>query len=131
MRNNGVKPNNVFLLLVSAVSLPFLVVGCSTFTGPPPKPLTQQEIVEMARTGASDAQILESIRKSRTAYRLTASEIVALHGAGVSFTVMDYMMQTYIEKVREDQRYLDERMWWRYNDHWYWHHGFYHFHRRH
>lgn len=80
----------------------------------------------MAKAGATDAQILERIRQSRTAYRLTASEIVALHNAGVSFTVLDYMIQTYIERVREDQRYLDERMWWHYRDHWYWHYDFYH-----
>jgi hypothetical protein len=119
--------NSKHISILVALVVPLAFGGCSTLMGPPPKPLTQQEIVEMARAGATDAQILERIRQSRTAYRLTASEIVALHNAGVSFTVLDYMIQTYIERVREDQRYLDERMWWHYRDHWYWHYDYHRF----
>jgi hypothetical protein len=130
VRNNGVNPRILPATFVLAIVLTFFTLGCSTLTGPPPKPLTQQEIIELAKSGATDAQILERIRQSRTAYRLTASEIIALHNAGVSFTVIDYMLQTYIERVREDQRYLDERWWWFYHDHWYWHYDYPHFHRR-
>jgi hypothetical protein len=79
-----------------------------------------REIVEMTREGAPDEKILERIRRTDTRYRLTAAEIVSLHNAGVSFTVLDYMMQTYIDKVREDQRYYDERYWWHYMNHYYW-----------
>jgi hypothetical protein len=115
---------------IAAVCLLIIVSGCSTLTGPPPQPLTQQQIIEMTKAGATDAQILERIRQSRTAYRLTAAEIVALHNAGVSFTVIDYLLQTYLERVREDQRYLDEQWWWFYHDHWYWHYGYPHHRRR-
>ena len=74
----------------------------------------------MTQAGEPDSKILARIRESGTVYRLTAQEVVSLHSAGVSFTVLDYMMQSYIELVRADQRYADDNYWTNYYNHWYW-----------
>jgi len=130
VRNNSVNTaRNIHLIPLLCAAI-FAAGGCATFFGPPPKPLTQQEIIELARSGMPDSEILQRIRDSRTAYRLTAQEIVSLREAGVSFTVLDYMMQTYVDRVREDQRYLDQRYWWNYHDHWYWCPPYHHHHVR-
>jgi hypothetical protein len=122
MRDKAMTGSIFFKALVAGGILVFLASGCASFPGAKWQPLTQDEIVQLAQANTPDAQILDRIRKSRTAYRLTAQEIVSLHNAGVSFTVIDYMLQTYIDKVRDDQRFYDERYWWFHHHHFYWRH---------
>jgi len=56
------------------------------------QPLTLADIKAMARAGISDNVIISQIRATRTAYRLSAADIIDLHDAGVSSAVIDYMV---------------------------------------
>lgn len=111
------------LILVGALAL--AAAGCATTTpkGPPPKPLTQEEIIQLAKSGAPDTDIIQKIRASGTVYRLTAAEIVHLHDSGVSNSVIDFMLQDYLDAVRWQEREYARRYyydWYAFGPHWYW-----------
>jgi hypothetical protein len=58
------------------------------------QPLGLEDVKAMSHAGLSDDVIISQIRNTHTAYRLTASDIIALHDAGVSQTVIDFMINT-------------------------------------
>jgi len=87
--------------LVSTVSLAVaaLVSGCATEPAPP----TVEEVVAMSKHGTESPAIIDKMRESRAVYRLPGSEFAALKSEGVSDTVLDYMLQTYLKAERERQ----------------------------
>jgi len=58
------------------------------------QPVGIEDVKAMSRSGVSDEVIISQIRNTRTAYRLSAADIIALHDAGVSQAVIDYMINT-------------------------------------
>jgi hypothetical protein len=88
-------------LLLMLASLGWLA-GCAAF-GPPPKPITPAEVVQMVKSGMSSAAIIQQLRDSRTVYQLSASELVNLSKEGVPSEVLDYMQETYLAAVRDDE----------------------------
>jgi uncharacterized protein YcfJ len=58
------------------------------------QPLTLADVRALTRAGVSDEIIISQIRNSRTAYRLSTTEIIELKEAGVSNRVIDYMINT-------------------------------------
>lgn len=58
------------------------------------QPLALADIKAMARAGVSDDIIISQIRSTRSAYRLTAADIIDLHNSGVSDRVVNYMIGT-------------------------------------
>jgi len=100
------------------------VAGCATTTTrTTPKPLTQEEIIQLAAAKTPDAEIIQKIKTSGTVYRLTSTEILTLHEKGVSNSVIDFMLQDYIESIRWQERYGYRGYyygWYSYGPHWYW-----------
>lgn len=58
------------------------------------QPLSVADVKAMAQAGVSEEIILAQVRNSRTVYRLSASDIIDLHGAGVSDRIIDFMINT-------------------------------------
>lgn len=81
-------------------------------TRPSLPPLTQEEIIQLARAGKSDEEIIQTIQARRTHYRLAARDIIHLHQNGVSERVIDHMIQTHLEAVRDEQRRFDSHYYW-------------------
>jgi hypothetical protein len=99
--------------------VPFLILcGCATYSFQYP-PVTIDEITKLTKEKVPDDQIIEKIKKSRTAYRLSADDIVEMKKAGVDSKVIDYMLKTFEEAVREDQRMRDWNNWYFYNGYYY------------
>jgi hypothetical protein len=100
----------VILKLPIIFSLIFYI-GCATLSsnpvGPPPDPVSVKEIVEMTEAGLPSEIIINKIQQSQTVYRLQASQLVQLKEMGVSNEVINYMQQTYIDAVRQNQAYDD------------------------
>lgn len=90
--------------------------ACSGINFNPPPPVTVSEIVAMSRAGEPDKAIIERIRDSGTVYRLSASQLADLRQRGVSNQVIDYMQQTYLRSVRDNQRLQDETNWTPFDD---------------
>ncbi|MCX7824699.1 MAG: hypothetical protein N2689_03985 [Verrucomicrobiae bacterium] len=100
-----------------------VAAGCATTSRTASKPLTQEEIIQLAAAKTPDAEIIQKIKSSGTVYRLTTTEILFLHEKGVSNSVIDFMLQDYIESVRWQERYGYRGYyggWYAYGPHWYW-----------
>ena len=63
----------------------------------------------MAKAGKTDEEIIQEIKVRRTYYRLSAKDIIYLHDNGVSNRVIDFMLETEQEAIRDEQRRYDER----------------------
>ena len=57
-------------------------------------PLSIGDICAMTRAGVSDGIIIRYIRDQGSVYALTSSDFKRMHDAGVSPSVVDYMVQT-------------------------------------
>ena len=72
-----------------------LLVGCAEpGEYPPPDPLTEVEIIQMAKEGVPPGDIIAAIRNSGTVYLMDTKDVVRLHQAGVPDEVVDYMLKT-------------------------------------
>ena len=81
--------------IILAAALPAaLFVGCAEPVAVPPDPLTEVELIQMAKSGMPAGDIIAAIRNSGTVYILDARDIVRLHQAGVPDEVIDYMLKT-------------------------------------
>ncbi|MBV8464976.1 MAG: hypothetical protein JO218_03430 [Burkholderiales bacterium] len=80
-----------------------LLAACATL----PPPVTVDEALKMSKAGQTPDAIIQAMRDSRSTYRLTASDIIRLHGQGMPMPVLDYMQQTQIDSTREDQQMRD------------------------
>jgi hypothetical protein len=58
------------------------------------QPLTTYDVKSLIRAGISDDLVISQIRNSRTVYHLNTAEIVDLKNAGVSETIIDFMINT-------------------------------------
>ncbi len=106
------RPLAVVVLLTS------LLTGCSTLgVKPAPPPVRVPQIVQMSREGMPAQEIIQKMRASGTAYRLTAAQLVQLHKEGVPDAVLNYMQETYLQAVRHDQR-LEDWNRWSFDDGW-------------
>lgn len=109
-KKNFIADKALVLKLSIIVSLIFYI-GCATLSGnpvgPPPNPVSVKEIVEMTKAGIPPETIINTIQQSQTVYRLQASQLVQLKEMGVSDEVINYMQQTYIDAVRQNQAYDD------------------------
>ena len=105
-----IADKGVILKLSILISLAFFI-GCTALSGnpvgPPPNPVTVKEIVEMHEAGIPPEIIINKIQQSHTVYRLQASQLVQLKEIGVSDEVINYMQQTYLDAVRQNQAYED------------------------
>lgn len=88
-----------------------LLSGCSTLGATQPQPVTVSEVIQMSKEGVPADTIIESMRDSETVYRLTAAQLAELHEQGISDQVIDYMQQTYLDAVRQDQSLADWDYW--------------------
>lgn len=95
--------------LVSVLAAAALLAGCTTPTEYPATPAYSryqvEDVIAMSKAGEPDGQIIDKLRAANAFFPLTASEIVKLHGEGVSLAVLDYMQKTYLWGVRKEERF--------------------------
>jgi hypothetical protein len=73
--------------------LPLLLLALAAFaqTGKQPKPLTNDDVIEMSRAGVPESTILLAIQKTPVKFDVSAEGILALHAAGVTEPVLNQM----------------------------------------
>jgi len=113
--------------LTVLISLLFFY-SCATLSYQYP-PVTIEEIIRLSQENVPSEKIIEKIKRSRTAYRLSTDEIVEMKNAGVDSKVIDYMLKTYEEAVRKDQELHDWTKWYYHSNHFYWSPYFYYHYR--
>jgi hypothetical protein len=89
-----------------------LFSGCATLGDKPPNPpITVSEVISMSKEGIPPNIIVDKMRNSGTAYRFTAAQLAKLHDQGVDDQVINYMQQTYLDAVRQDESLSDWQYW--------------------
>ena len=117
------------------------------------QPLTVADVEALSRAGIGDDLIISQIRNSRTVYYLNAQEIIDLKNAGVSETVINFMINTPLQTGSEQvagvmgppppaplqepfvaapgpDYFWVTGAWLWLGDHWSWHHGYWYRPRR-
>ena len=84
--------------------------GCATLQKHP-NPLTAEDVIARAKSGASAKAIIDEIFYTDTLIALNAAEIVRLHDAGVPDEVLDYLQTRQLEELRLRDRF--------YGNYWY------------
>jgi hypothetical protein len=111
IRRKTLIADKAVVLKLSIIFGLMFYIGCTALSsnpvGPPPDPVSVKEIVEMTEAGLPSEIIINKIQQSQTVYRLQASQLVQLKEMGVSDEVINYMQQTYIDAVRQNQAYDD------------------------
>ena len=86
--------------------VPLLLLGCAT-SRPRPQPLTQANVISLAKAGTVDDDIIRRIDVSRYVFRLGAADVVRLRQEGVSDRVINIMLDTYVQYSMAEQRRQD------------------------
>jgi len=86
----------------------------------PLPPVTYDEVILLTREKVAPELIIKKIKDSYTVFRLNSDEVTDLRKQGVDARVVDYMMETYVEQVRRDQRFEDWNYWHFFYGHYYW-----------
>jgi len=113
----------IFLFIL--VSGGALFHGCAVTSKIETKPVTLPDIVQMSKDQLPSKNIINEIKKSRTAYTLKASEYAKLQQQGVADSVVNYMQKTHIDLIRRNQQTQNSYYWspW-YGRYWYGRYGF-------
>ncbi len=119
-QSSSLNERSLTVAMLAVVLL--LIAGCSTLGLGAPKPnlVTVAKVRDMSKAGVPAETIIEKMRDSGTVYRLTAAQLARLHDEGVPDKVINYMQQTYLSAVRQNQARMDQNYWAFEGDgHWY------------
>jgi len=105
-----IKVKHVILLAVLLASAG-LFQSCVVYRPYSFTPVTVPDIVQMSKDKVSSQNIINEIKKSHTAYTLKANEYAKLQQAGVADSVVNYMQQTHINMIRNNQQAQDSYYW--------------------
>jgi hypothetical protein len=67
-----------------------------------------EDVLKMAKEGQSSEQIIQNLQehaRGNAFYPLRASELVRLHEEGMPLPVLDYMQDTYLRTIRNEERF--------------------------
>jgi hypothetical protein len=93
------------MIRVTVVFAAAILLGaCAGFGKIPPAPTTA-EIVQLTKDGVPASEIIRRMDESRAVYPLSASELAQLRAQGVKDEVINYMQQTYVSSVRDEEWY--------------------------
>jgi hypothetical protein len=101
-----------FTLSISGIAI---LQSCIVYRPDTSQLITVPDVVQMSKDGLSSKDIINEIRQSHTAYNLKADQLVKLHLQGVQDSVINYMEETKIDLVQQNQRYSSSANWWPYD----------------
>jgi hypothetical protein len=115
----SVRKMTILASIVRRQSPPLLVLICMTLlggcaslgVGQSTPPVTVSDVIHMSKQGVPTDTILDNMRESQTVYRLTAAQLAQLRDQGVANQIIDYMQQTYLYAVHQDQSLEDWGDW--------------------
>jgi hypothetical protein len=92
---------------------PILFLGsCASVRSNGVSKVTVPEIIDMTKAGASDQEIVNEIQQSKTVYKLDGNAYARLRQIGVSDNVINYMQETYTNKMQNSEdRDEDWEIW--------------------
>ena len=80
--------------------------GCATLEKHP-NPMSADDVIALARSGASSKDVIAAIFRTDTLIPLNAAEVVRMHEGGVQNEVIDYLQLSQIEEMRWRDRFAN------------------------
>lgn len=105
---------NAFWFTLSVMGITILQ-SCVVYRPDTSQLITVPDVVQMSKDGLSSRDIIDQIKQSHTAYNLKADQLVKLHEEGVQDSVINYMEETKMNLVRQNERYAASSYWRPYN----------------
>lgn len=105
MKRIGKYKHLISLLLITSGAM--LLKGCVVYTPAITSAVPVSDIVQMSKDGVSSKNIIKDLRKSHSVYVLKADQLAKLRDEGVQDSVINYMENTHIKAIRQDQRMQD------------------------
>jgi len=119
----------LFTLMVSGI---IITQSCVVYRPNTAQMVTVPDIIQMSKDSLSSKEIIAEIRHSHTVYSLNADQLFKLRDEGVQDSVLNYMEETKVDAIRQNQRYADAAYWRMAPDGffygafgWGWHYGYY------
>ena len=110
MKNLKIIKRVLFLMTIGAGLL--LVQSCVVYQDYRVPPVTVSEIVQMSKDSVPAKEIISKIQNSHTVYRLKADQLAQLEKEGVAPDVINYMEQTHLDAIKQNQQLDDWNYWW-------------------
>jgi len=112
MKNAGKFKHVVYLIFIAIGAI--IIQGCIVSRPQPVyyTPVTVSDILKMTKDGVPTNDIINEMQKSHTVYWIKADQLAKLKGEGVSDSVINYMEETHIEAVRQNQALQNASYWW-------------------
>jgi hypothetical protein len=86
-----------------------ILMGCAAPTQYSSTPAynryTLEEVVQWSKAGETPQRIIAKLDAARAFYPLRAADIIQLHEQGVPAPVLDYLLDTYVRRVRTEERF--------------------------
>jgi len=108
----NIKHAICLFLTVSAVAI---LQSCVVYRPNTAQLVSVPDIIQMSKDGVSSKDIISEIKQSHTAYDLKADQLIKLHNEGVQDSVINYMEETKIDLISQNQRYASSSYWWPYD----------------
>lgn len=111
MKNRKILKHFFHLLLISTGVLFFqscVVYHMESYI----PPVTVSDILQMTKDSVPPAEIIQKMKESNTVYNLTAEQLAQLSKEGVAPQVLNYMEETHLQAVKQNQQLNDYFYWW-------------------
>ncbi len=101
----------LFILIVGGLGM---LQSCVVYRPYPEtsKLVTVPDIIQMSKDGYSSKDIINEISQSHTVYSLKADQLLKLRDEGVQDSVLNYMAETKINAIQQNQRYANASYWY-------------------
>ncbi len=92
---------------VSAFTGLLLLQGCAVYNPNYASTVPVSDIVKESNAGVSSKDIIRELRRTHSVYTLNANELARLRQEGVQDSVINFMEQTHLNAIRQEQRMED------------------------
>jgi hypothetical protein len=96
-----------FIWPLSAFAGLLLLQGCAVYNPNYASTVPVSDIVKESRAGVPSKDIIRELRRTHSVYTLNANELARLKEEGVQDSVINYMEQTHLNAIRQEQRMED------------------------
>jgi hypothetical protein len=109
MKNSG-NLKNVFRTALFVAGI-MILQSCVVYRPNSEQLVSVPDIIKMSKDGLSSKDIIREINQSHTVYSLRADQLVNLRDEGVQDSVLNYMEETKIKAIQQNQRYSASPYW--------------------
>ncbi len=105
-RKTKIRLSGIIILVLVSAGL-MTLQSCVVYNPEYLPSLAVSDVVQMSKEGMPSKDIIHQMRKTHSVYLLKADQLAKLREAGVQDSVINYMEETHLRAVRQNQRIND------------------------